>query len=541
MNDEPTTTQGTAEADMALGSALGSAIGARVDTRVNTPPVSLIAERAASRARARTAQRTVVGIAASITLLAGGLVTYNAFNRDEAAVIVASESTDTAPPSTDPATPENVSTDQGTGPDAVEPLVFTEHEPADLFPAGLHSVTGIDTVGDGRVVARVHGESGAALIITDNGRDWTRVQLPEGVSPDIVDVSGPRWLLTTLEFDSFARIFYSDDQGADWTEVLLESLPTGATPPTLIDALVSNQHLVVITKGAVDRQGQDQHIMQLISQRDIVSDDAEIAGWALSGNTLCFFLADHTEDGGLGACSDPAGGFAQTQDTGSSQYSFELDEEELASLDRYRAGRDQIQVHSSDGGPAHLTAAYESWHTTAASDSEGFYIAMTTPTDDLLITSTDGVEWSEASIGAEVDGAQMTFRLDDWSVSSYGNGLSIQALSGLTDPASSPMTLPGMANLASVDVTPSAAVAVAYPVTDDPGGSGQSAPRIGWSPNRTDWDWQSPAVALGLSDSEASISVALGDGFVFAHVTSFAPVGDTFEAQAPRWFKATIQ
>lgn len=540
MNNEPTVTQRTAEADEALGSALGSAIGARVDTSVHTPPVSLIVERAAARARARTVQRTVVGIAASITLLAGGLVTYNAFSRDQAAVVVASESTDATPPSADPAPPSNVGADQGTDQSAVEPLVFDEYEPADLFPAGFHGIDGIETVGDGRVAARAHGEFGSALIITDNGRDWTRVQLPDGVSPDIVDVSGPRWLLTTLEFDSFARVFYSDDEGADWTEVLLESLPAGGTPPTLVDALVSNEHLVVITKGAADRQGQDQHIMQLISEQNIVSGDAEIAGWALSGNTLCFFLDDQVKSGGLDRCSDPAGGFTQAQDTASSQYSFELGDDELAALDRYRAGRDQVQVYSSSGGPARPTAAYESWHTTAASDSEGFYIAMTTPTDDLLITSTDGIEWSEASIGGEVDGAQMTTRLGEWSVSAYGNGLSLQALRGLAGPGGSPITLPGMANLASVDVTPAATVAVAYPHADDPDGSEQPTPRIGWSPNRTDWSWQTPAEAFRLSDSEASISVALGDGYVLAHVTSFVPVGDTLEAQAPKWFKATI-
>ena len=541
MNNEPTTTQRTAEADEALGSALGSAIGARVDTPVHTPPVSLIAERAAARARARTVQRTAVGIAASITLLAGGLVTYNAFSRDQAATVVASETTDATPPSADPAPPSNVGADQGADQSTVEPLVFDEYDPADLFPAGFHGIDGIEAVGDGRVVARAHGESGSALIITDNGRDWTRVQLPEGVSPNIVDVSGPRWLLTTLEFETFARIFYSDDEGANWTEVLLEPLPAGATPPTLVDALVSNEHLVVITTGVTDRQGQDQHIRRLISQRDIDSDDAEIGGWALSGNTLCFFLADRSETGGLDACSDPAGGNASTQDTDPSRYSFELDESELAELDRYRAGRDQVQVYTSSGGPARPSAAYESWHTTAASDSEGFYIAMTTPTDELLITSTDGLEWSEASIGVEVDGPQMTTRLDDWHVSSYGNGLSVQALSGLPGTEGSPITLPGMANLASVDATATAAVAVAYPHTDDPDGTAQPTPRIGWSPNRTDWNWQSPAVAFGLPDSEASISVALGDGYVFAHVTSFVPVGDTLEAQAPRWFKAAVQ
>lgn len=540
MNNEPMTTQRTAEADEALGSALGAAIGARIDTSVHTPPVSLIAERAAARARARIVQRTMVGIAASITLLAGGLVTYNAFSRDEASVIVAAESTDTIPPSADPAPPLNVDADQGADQSAVEPLVFDEYDPAELFGAGVGSVDGIETVGDGRVVARAHGEFGSALISTDNGRDWTQVQLPDGVSPDIVDVSGPRWLLTTLEFETFARIFYSDDEGANWTEVLLESLPAGATPPTLIDALVSNEHLVVITKGAADRQGQDQHIMRLISQRDIVSDDAEIGGWALSGNTLCFFLADQFETGGLDACSDPAGGNASTQDTDSSQYSFELDESELAELNRYRAGRDQVQVYTSSGGPARRSAAHESWHTTAASDSEGFYIAMTTPTDDLLITSTDGIEWSETSIGGEVDGAQMTTRLGEWSVSAYRNGLSLQALRGLAGPGGSPITLPGMANLASVDVTPAATVAVAYPHADDPDGSDQPTPRIGWSPNRTDWSWQTPAEAFRLSDSEASISVALGDGYVLAHVTSFVPVGDTLEAQAPKWFKATI-
>ena len=74
--------------DQALGEALGSAIGERVDAPATRPPVSSIAERAAARAKARNTQRAVVGIAASVALVAGGFAAWSALESDEPSELI---------------------------------------------------------------------------------------------------------------------------------------------------------------------------------------------------------------------------------------------------------------------------------------------------------------------------------------------------------------------------------------------------------------------------------------------------------------------
>ncbi len=509
MNTEPTMTHQQSETGKDLGSAIASAISARVEPDPQPPPVSRIVDQAAARARVRTVQRTVVGIAASVTLLAGGIVAFNVFERDGMPSTVATEPTitaDTAIPS-----PETEPTaDIGLNQDALAPLVFNEQDPAELFPAGFFGFGGIETVGDGRVVARAHGESGTALIITDNGEDWTRIELPDGVSPDVVDVSGPRWLLTTLDFDGPSRVFYSDDEGADWTEVQFDPAPEGE----LLTALASRQNLVIVFKIPPDRTAHSLLIQELIAAEGLIPDDAALESWTLQGSTISF-----------------------TTTPASDTYSFEVSDETLTALDA-SVGETQTRVYSSDGGPATVTAEHESWHTTGSSNADGFYIALTTPTDELLTTSADGVDWSEASIDSLSMGAEMTTRLGDWFVSRNGQALTVQSLNRLLDPAADPTTIPGMQSLVSLESTPTATVAVAYPSTDD---SDQPTPRIGWSRHQSEWNWQSPSEAFGINEDEASIAVALGDGYVIAHVTGFASNTTGLEAQSPRWFKATVQ
>lgn len=541
MNKAPTTMQEPSDADEAFGSAIGSAIDAHVNAPVQAPPISLIAKRAESQARARAAQRTVVGIAASITLLAGAVVTYNTFGSDGRSPTVATEPTIADPVDS---TPETAPTaDPALSQDAPPPLVFNEHDPAELFPTGFYGVEGIETVGDGRVVARAHGDAGTSLIITDNGEDWTRISLPDGVSPDVIDVSGPRWLLTSLEFDSLARIFYSDDEGANWSEVTLETATTGE-PPTLVSALVSGEDLVIVVKGAVDREGQNQQVLQFISEQGLVPSDAKVGGWAIQGNTLCFFVEEPDDTRTFGMCHEQPDGAGQTQDFAADPYpySFELSNEELDTIDRYRAAKDQVQVYTSDGDPLSLTASYESWHTTATSDAEGFYIGLTTPTDELLITSPDGVDWTETSIDSLSgrDGTQMTTRIDNWFVNGSDQGLTVQSLGQLQDPTANPITIPGMQHLASLEIGPFATAAVVYPPATD---SGQSSPQIGWSRDGNAWNWQNPSEAFGISEGEASVDLAVGDDYVLAYVTGFAAVADSdsVEAQPPRWFMATVQ
>ena len=518
MNSEQTTTQELADADEALGSAIGAAINARVDTPVAPPPVSLIAKRAEVQARARAVQRTVVGIAASITLLAGGVVAYNAFGSDNSTSTFATKPTVTANttvPTTDPP-----ATDVADEVPSTSALTWTEDDANDQFGSDLLDVYGVETAGNGRVFARAWGDAGSQIIISEVVGDWTRVDIPTGVSPDHIDISGDRWLLAgqdASQFDALARVFYSDNRGADWTEVAIDPVPEGQS--SIVMALTSGQHMVIVLKIPADRTARDLQVQALIAAEGLLSGETPIEGWSLQGNTVSFWTADS---------SDP--------------HSFEISDEERSALDA-SVGDEQIRVYSSDGGTATATGQYVSWHTTGSSDAEGFYIAITTPNDELLLTSVDGVTWTETSIDnadAFASGLRSATRVDEWFVGGYDGELRIKSLDQLDDPESTTATMAGMAHLISLDVGPAGMVAAAFPE----GSTGtQPEPLLGWSTDGNNWEWLTPSEAFGIEENQASVDFAVGTDFVLAHVMGFARIADseTLEAQPPRWFKATVQ
>ncbi|MDE0066403.1 MAG: hypothetical protein OXN44_05965 [Acidimicrobiaceae bacterium] len=541
MNNEPRTTQELNDADETLGSAISSAINAQVDAPVATPPVSLIAERAEARARTRAIQRTVVGIAASITLLAGGLVAYNAFADDATADIVATEPSVTT--ATTPADSAPESSDETAAPteNDVPAPVFAQQDAAELFGTDTH-VEGLQTIGDGRVMAVAYGETHTNLIITDNGEDWTQISLPDGASPDIVDLSGPRWLITTLDWEGPPRSYFSDDEGASWSEVDLSAVD--GQSPTLVNALVSGEKLLFIFKGAIDYEGQNREVLALIEEQGLVSAGTAIGGWEIQGTTLCF-VPDTSDAPTFDLCGD------QDHATTAAPYEFELSDQDLEAIGQYRAPGDQIQIYASDGGAATLSAVYESWHTTADSDSAGFYIAMTTPTDGLLITSADGYGWTETSIDSlsldaalSLDaGVLTTFRTDHWFVRSSDQGLTIQSLAQMANETPLSVTIPAAESLLSLETGPSAMAATVFSFTGDATDPTEGVQLIGWSHDGKSWNLRSPSEAFGIGYDEVSVTLAVGDHYVLAHVTGFEPAAtdEGLVAQPPKWFKATIE
>ena len=62
---------------------MGSAIREHADAPAARPPVFHIAERAAAQAKARTTRQAVVGIAAAVALVAGGIAAWNALDNDQ--------------------------------------------------------------------------------------------------------------------------------------------------------------------------------------------------------------------------------------------------------------------------------------------------------------------------------------------------------------------------------------------------------------------------------------------------------------------------
>ncbi len=235
-----------------------------------------------------TGRRIVVGIAASITLLVGALVVYNAFGTDE--------------PGTDAS---------GTG-ESVDPtLMWTEYTPswtAAYTPSGTVTdqpyVYSVETVGDGRVLARAFTDTGTIIMISENGTDWTQAAVPHGISPDFIDVSGDRWLIAGHDATGFGpadRAFYSDSGGEDWTELALDEGPGDQS--SIILSLASGQNMVIVFKISDDAQNPEEpppdgQLMVYTSDGDTTTRTGEyVSGYTTgSSNAEGFHIVTNTPE-----------------------------------------------------------------------------------------------------------------------------------------------------------------------------------------------------------------------------------------------------
>ncbi len=265
-----------------LGAALAGAIGDRVDAAAPPvmPPMAAIADLAAARARRRTVRRTAMAVVASVAVVVGGVVWRNVLERDTATTVIVTAVGDDgisglgsagtardgpAEPAPDgsagtardgpaepaPPTPEELST----GP----VLQWTEIDPgfADLF--------NFKSLDDGRVLARAWGTAdervidGERAVYTGSGSDWTELPLPDGIIVRHIDISGDRWLAWGRPRSSddprevIDRVFYTDDRGANWTELLM-NVPPDPAPASpdcerhlwVESALASGERIVLV-------------------------------------------------------------------------------------------------------------------------------------------------------------------------------------------------------------------------------------------------------------------------------------------------------
>ena len=397
MSDERRTPEDlTGADDQTLGEALGAAIRGHVEVPAARPPVSHIAERAAAQAKARTTRQAVLGIAASVALVAGGIAAWNALGDDQPTeVIVIDESAPTpesapttvptaaptAPPveepreaaqdtpqtgaeaNTEPLTPEDLSTGS-----AIE---WAEFEPATVLGADLVDVHSVVSVGDGRVLVQAYGNDGNQVMVSENGTDWTVLAMPPDFAPERFDIVGDRWLVTgcdTSTMENNIQAFFSDDQGATWTDLALDI--GGADETTSVAAaLVSGQNMVIATESRVHPD-----IASVIVGRDLVADKDSIKGWmSVEGDTVSF-----------------------TRDESSTPESFELTAEEEDFL--YGGDRSFVRLFHSDGGSAEQVAEFPAWEVTGYGADDGFHLTMLATEGDMLLTSSDGRQWSEAPL-----------------------------------------------------------------------------------------------------------------------------------------------
>ncbi|MCY4194984.1 MAG: hypothetical protein OXF04_11970 [bacterium] len=379
MNHEPRTPENPSGLDdQTLGEALGEALRARGEAPAARPPVSSIAERAAARSRARNTQRAVVGIAASLALVAGGVAAWNALEDDRnTEVLVAGQpaadpAADPAPAAAEPSAPGGpaASVDTST-PQSLSTGPALEW--AELDTSELAFAHGLSSTGDGRAMVQAPSPDGDKLLVSHDGRNWTPLSAPAGVAVSSVEISGSRWLVSGWRSDGVDTedvVLYSDNDGADWTEVELP--PSDPSEQAQLAAALVNGSDIVVAVRASDQVD----AKSVIASRGLVSHESEITGWTMvEGNTVSF-----------------------TRDLDSPVESFDLtpQEQELLFVPRSQVVR--FYHSQGDPGPAQLTAEYPAWAVSGRSASDGFRFALSSDEGDFLLTTVDGRAWDRSPL-----------------------------------------------------------------------------------------------------------------------------------------------
>lgn len=424
MNDDRRRHQRPGADDEALGAALGEAVGREADAPAVPPPVAGIAERAAARARARRVRHGVVGIAAAAALIAG-LVTWNTLEGDggDGNIQVATRPTVSEPIAPeqageaagrpDPAAPERAEqageADPGGGPKdpdsgsaEPDPSLLTPEELStgptltwtevslDASP-GISVIYGLVSVGDGRITARTWGEDGDRIVVTDDGTTWATAPTPGGIAPGLIDIAGVRWVVAGVDAsgpERTDRVFYSDDEGATWTELTIDvgsdagPLPSHCVRHARVTAVLASGDRIV---AAVETYA-DLDLRELLVASGRAPDRDSILQWRYTESALVVYLGTETDAESIEVPFDELG-LAPGQPA------------PCAGPD----GRHDQHVHilTSDGAGTEPVGRYTGANTSAISTAEGFFITLRTDEGELLLTSPDGRTWTEHAIGEQ--------------------------------------------------------------------------------------------------------------------------------------------
>lgn len=520
---------------------------------------------AGARARARTVRQALAGLATAAVLIVGGVVAWNVLDGGGTGTVavtpdnpdvadpdgagldpVATDGTGTSASSSaeadgpvagaaadDPSTlsdPPAVEDDPPARPDKPTPeelstgpvLQWTEIDPGfDLFR--------IESVGDGRIIARIAPDTGSTgnahvaekIVVTADGSAWTEVPMPSGIVPGEIDISGGRWLVAGPDVgsDPFSgtpgRAFFSDDKGANWTELALNLPPNPApTSPYVIEssgvtsALVSGENMVLVVSS-----GRHLDLYALLEGRGLVPEGKLVVGWQSShDSSIELDLVDGPEPGVTPGAADV---FRYTYgsrpvESHSLTYSeLGMTAEERDLFDDPRPG--QVLVYSSDGSTVELVATYEGWAWRGLATDEGFILKVGSPAETIL-TSTDGRSWSEEPLPG--DGYSQWIAGPGgaiWQLSWDGlQALSIQR-GGFTEAFATAATFEGLEPVGFLAVGPAGLIAAANPMPD-----GIDALHVGVPEGRVAKDgyelrYNEPELGITLWDLEADAAV-----YVFA-------------------------
>lgn len=402
--------QPVSDPDEALGAALGAAIDAEVDLPLAPPPVSRIADRAAAKAKTR---RVVGTVAASVLLVAGGVIGWSALRDDVPGEVMAIEAGDAdeserpdapAPDgedSAEAATSELVDPppDDGASADIPDPSELSTGpvlEWSEISP-GFETGGSLRSLGDGRVV--VQSWEDGRILVTGDGETWADVPAPEGVQFDRISTDGTGWLASgwTGEEFSGAAVYRSDDNGATWRRIELD-----VTPAEPIDGgyLTQESHVSsVLLSGdrmvAIVQSFAHVDVEALAADLGLLGADEELIGWGGGGGTISLDIGDPLSPETI---------------------EFDIDELDLTPAERTALdaghGLGRLEVHAGDGSTLTKVGEYSAeGGANAVVTDAGFALTVFGEREPFLLTSADGIDWTEVAlpsyfeIAAGVDGS----------------------------------------------------------------------------------------------------------------------------------------
>ena len=502
MNENRHPDQPAGSDDEVLGAALGEAIGRQADSPVASPPVIDIAERAAALAKARRVRHGVVSIAAAAVLIAGIAVAWNSLSGDDGELVAtaptlpesagpaaevaapaaaqpsaprAAETPPTPPVPADPSAAEPDGAPEEPAAESTGDTAGSTGDAADVptpeeistgavlvwtevtfdTSTGLIDVYGIDSVGDGRIVARALGDAGDQVVVTTDGTTWSDVPMPAGISPDYIDIAGDRWLVggpDTTGAEHVSRAFYSDDEGTTWTELVIAITPAASMPSycperSRVRSVVASGDRIVLL---VDSYAEFD-LAALLVERGLVADKESILQWDYTASTLVVYVGDESDPEKVEVTHDELG-LAPGQPP------------LCAGPDGTH--RERVLILTNNGTDTEQVAEHTGWTTSAVGTPDGFSAILSTHEGALLLTSSDGRSWDEtlladyshSNVARDTDGTT-------WHAG-RGNGSFRIQRSGFGEAPSTAATFDGLQPGEVLAAGPAGVVATAWPLAD---------------------------------------------------------------------------
>ena len=368
---------------------------------------------------------------------------------DQSAGDGAPEGPGTQEPQTD-GSEDEVATSATTAPEQFSTgpvLQWTEIDP------GFDDLFMLESVGDGRVTARAwadgdgQGLFGERVVVSANGTDWTDVPLPEGLFPDQVSLSSDRWVVTGRYLDvdphdiGVDRVFFSDDQGATWTETVIE-LPSDSASPYAVErwwassVLVAGKRIVLALTGSSTIDGQ-----ALLEDLGLLPAGKRVVFSLPTPDGVSFTLVDADASNAYTSFTSTAFGLAskyghfQAEEAPSPTYDeLELSygevgftKAEMFDLFSPRAGL-LSRILTSDGSTGQVVASPDGWILSGAATDDGFVLTLLDERGETILTSPDGLDWSEET-SPQSDYAGGTISTDGtiwWAVSESEGSFDVQ-------------------------------------------------------------------------------------------------------------------